>query len=117
MSGRLQGKICVVTAAGQGMGRSSVEAFQREGATVHASDVDEAKLAGLARARGIPFIVDLGSGMLVDLAQYGLPHEPTPQETLARGADIVAIERDGSWHECHKVGRQERPNPRLLPVD
>jgi 2-keto-3-deoxy-L-fuconate dehydrogenase len=49
MSGRLEGKICVVTAAGQGMGRASAEAFQREGAKVHASDVDEAKLADLAK--------------------------------------------------------------------
>ena len=31
-------------------------------------------------------------------------------------ADIVAIERDGVWHECHKVGRPERPNARLVPV-
>ncbi|MDE2481565.1 MAG: quinolinate phosphoribosyl transferase [bacterium] len=31
-------------------------------------------------------------------------------------ADIVAIERDGTWHECHKVGRPERPNPRLEPA-
>lgn len=53
MSGRLQGKICVVTAAGQGMGRASVEAFQREGATVHASDVDMGKLAGLEKLKGV----------------------------------------------------------------
>jgi nicotinate phosphoribosyltransferase len=31
-------------------------------------------------------------------------------------ADIVAVERDGAWVECHKVGRPERPNPRLSPV-
>jgi nicotinate phosphoribosyltransferase len=31
-------------------------------------------------------------------------------------ADIVAIERDGAWIECHKVGRPERPNPRLARV-
>ncbi len=31
-------------------------------------------------------------------------------------ADIVALDRDGGWHECHKVGRTERPNPRLEPV-
>jgi nicotinate phosphoribosyltransferase len=31
-------------------------------------------------------------------------------------ADIVAIERDGKWLECHKVGRPERPNPRLSRV-
>lgn len=49
MSGRLQGKICVVTAAGQGMGRSTVEAFQKEGARVYASDIDEKKLADLAK--------------------------------------------------------------------
>jgi nicotinate phosphoribosyltransferase len=31
-------------------------------------------------------------------------------------ADIVALERDGRWDECHKVGRPERPNPRLARV-
>jgi nicotinate phosphoribosyltransferase len=31
-------------------------------------------------------------------------------------ADIVALERNGSWVECHKVGRPERPNPRLNGV-
>ncbi len=31
-------------------------------------------------------------------------------------ADIVALERDGRWIECHKVGRPERPNPRLSGV-
>ncbi len=53
MSGRLQGKICIVTAAGQGMGRSTVEAFQREGARVHASDIDEKKLADLAQLANV----------------------------------------------------------------
>ncbi|MHB8461973.1 MAG: nicotinate phosphoribosyltransferase, partial [Vulcanimicrobiaceae bacterium] len=32
-------------------------------------------------------------------------------------ADIVAIEEDGQWRECHKVGRPERPNLRLKNVD
>ena len=31
-------------------------------------------------------------------------------------ADIVALKRDGVWTECHKVGRPERPNPRLEDV-
>jgi L-seryl-tRNA(Ser) seleniumtransferase len=51
-------------------------------------------LASLAHARGIPYVVDLGSGTLVDLARYGLPHEPTPAESLAAGADLVSFSGD-----------------------
>ena len=51
MAGRLKGKIAVVTAAGQGIGRAIAEMFVAEGATVFASDVDRAKLDGLARAK------------------------------------------------------------------
>ncbi|MBN9078638.1 MAG: NAD(P)-dependent oxidoreductase [Rhizobiales bacterium 65-79] len=51
MAGRLKGKIAVVTAAGQGIGRAIAEMFVAEGAMVHASDVDRSKLDGLARAR------------------------------------------------------------------
>ena len=51
MAGRLKGKIAVVTAAGQGIGRAIAEAFVREGATVWATDRDTDKLEGLARAK------------------------------------------------------------------
>jgi 2-keto-3-deoxy-L-fuconate dehydrogenase len=51
MAGRLKGKIAVVTAAGQGIGRAIAEAFVAEGATVFASDVSRDKLEGLARAK------------------------------------------------------------------
>jgi 2-keto-3-deoxy-L-fuconate dehydrogenase len=51
MAGRLKGKIAVVTAAGQGIGRAIAEAFVAEGATVHASDISRDKLDGLARAK------------------------------------------------------------------
>lgn len=51
MAGRLNGKIAVVTAAGQGIGRAIAEAFIAEGATVHASDLSRDKLEGLAGAQ------------------------------------------------------------------
>jgi len=47
MSNRLQGKIALVTAAGQGIGRAIAEAFIAEGATVIATDLAEDKLDGL----------------------------------------------------------------------
>jgi L-seryl-tRNA(Ser) seleniumtransferase len=56
--------------------------------------VDEATLAGIAHARGLPLATDLGSGALVDLAAFGLPHEPMPQEMLAAGCDVVTFSGD-----------------------
>jgi 2-keto-3-deoxy-L-fuconate dehydrogenase len=53
VSSRLAGKTAFVTAAGQGIGRATVEAFAREGAQVIATDVNEALLAGLAGAPGV----------------------------------------------------------------
>ncbi|MDB5369676.1 MAG: putative 2-(S)-hydroxypropyl-CoM dehydrogenase [Roseomonas sp.] len=50
MAGRLQGKRCFVTAAGQGIGRATALAYAREGASVVATDRDAGKLAGLAEA-------------------------------------------------------------------
>src|SRR3954465_8951070 len=49
--GRLDGKRAFMTAAGQGIGRATAEAFVREGAEVIATDVDRAKLDGLQAAR------------------------------------------------------------------
>lgn len=58
------------------------------------ASVDEPELAGIAKAGGVPFAVDLGAGALVDLEHWGLPHEPTPRETIAAGADIITFSGD-----------------------
>ncbi|WP_046113346.1 SDR family oxidoreductase [Aquincola tertiaricarbonis] len=53
MTDRLQGKRCLVTAAGQGIGRATALAFAREGATVIATDIDDRLLAELGGTPGI----------------------------------------------------------------
>jgi L-seryl-tRNA(Ser) seleniumtransferase len=57
-------------------------------------EVTLAELAPLAMARGLPIAVDLGSGTLVDLAQWGLPREATVRETVGAGADLVTFSGD-----------------------
>lgn len=56
--------------------------------------VSVAEVAALAHARGLPATVDLGSGTLVDLTQFGLPREDTVRETIEAGADLVTFSGD-----------------------
>ncbi len=57
-------------------------------------ETEVAELAPLAKEKGIPLFVDLGSGCLVDLEEKGLVHEPTVTEVLAAGAEVVAFSGD-----------------------
>jgi L-seryl-tRNA(Ser) seleniumtransferase len=57
-------------------------------------DVAPSELAAFGRRVGVAVVEDLGSGALVDLGEYGLPHERTVQDAVADGISLVAFSGD-----------------------
>ena len=95
MSNRLQGKVALVTAAGQGIGRAIAEAFSNEGGKVVATDVAEDKVRGLKAAKRIK--LDVRAQENVDAVAKRVASEFGPLDILVNCAGYV---HNGSILEC-----------------
>jgi 2-keto-3-deoxy-L-fuconate dehydrogenase len=94
MNGRLAGKTALVTAAGQGMGRAVALAMASEGATVHATDVNDKVLQEYA---GVEGIIAARLDVLDDAAVNGMIGNLPPLDILFNCAGYV---HHGSILEC-----------------
>ncbi|MCX8006980.1 MAG: L-seryl-tRNA(Sec) selenium transferase [Coriobacteriia bacterium] len=90
-------------------------------------EVSLEELVELGARHGIPVMEDQGSGVLVDLREWGLPYEPTIGESVAAGADVVTCSGDkllggpqagiiaGKWHVVQTL--KKHPMARAVRLD
>jgi 2-keto-3-deoxy-L-fuconate dehydrogenase len=95
MANRLQGKLALVTASGQGIGRAIAEAFIAEGARVIATDLDNSKLAGLKSIKSVK--LDVRSTAAVEALAKEIVAELGPLDVLVNCAGFV---HHGSVLDC-----------------
>jgi L-seryl-tRNA(Ser) seleniumtransferase len=60
----------------------------------YSSEPSLEEIVAIAHKHGVPIVEDLGSGALLDTAEFGLAHEPTVQESLKAGVDLVCFSGD-----------------------
>jgi L-seryl-tRNA(Ser) seleniumtransferase len=82
------------TAAEEGVGAILRAHPSNYRVTGFVSEPNLAELADIAHNHGALLIDDLGSGAMIDTAQFGLAHEPMVQESLKAGADLVCFSGD-----------------------
>ncbi|GAV32241.1 selenocysteinyl-tRNA(Sec) synthase [Coriobacteriaceae bacterium EMTCatB1] len=90
-------------------------------------EVSLEELVELGARHGVPVMEDQGSGVLVDLREWGLPYEPTIGESVAAGADVVTCSGDkllggpqagiiaGKWHVVQAL--KKHPMARAVRLD
>jgi 2-keto-3-deoxy-L-fuconate dehydrogenase len=100
MAGRMKGKIALVTAAGQGIGRATAEAFIAEGAKVVATDLDAGKLKGLHGV--VREKLDVRSTEAVEALAKDIGRNIGPVELLVNCAGFV---HHGSVLDCSEWAR------------
>lgn len=91
------------------------------------SDISAQELVQLGKKHGVVTMEDLGSGCLIDLSKYGFPKEPTVQEIVSAGIDVVTFSGDkllggpqagiivGSKDNIEKI--KKNPLNRALRID